>query len=186
MLSGQALVTVERQNDNDPVWMHLNTGGDRKKMRTLFLSASLFTFWVLLSGHFSTLLLVFGVLSVLLVMWLVARTDRVDREPVVLYPSLGLVGYGSWLMWCVVRSNIDLARRIWDPALPIRPSWNRLDIKVSTPLEKMLYANSITLTPGTLTTDVRDDHFMVHSLSEKNVCELRDGEMERRIRRLGV
>ena len=155
-------------------------------MRTLFVSVFLFAFWVLLSGHLSPLLLGFGVLSVSLVMWLVARIDRVDREPVVLYPSLGLIGYCAWLMWCVVRSNIDLARRIWDPALPIYPSWIRLDIEVSTPLEKTLYANSITLTPGTLTTDVRDDHFMVHTLSRTSVDELRDGEMERRIRRLGV
>jgi len=155
-------------------------------MRTLFVSVFLFAFWVLLSGHLSPLLLGFGVLSVSLVMWLVARIDSVDREPVVLYPSLGLIGYCAWLMWCVVRSNIDLARRIWDPALPIYPSWIRLDIEVSTPLEKTLYANSITLTPGTLTTDVRDDHFMVHTLSRTSVDELRDGEMERRIRRLGV
>jgi len=155
-------------------------------MRTLFVSIFLFAFWVLLSGHFSALLLGSGVLSVLLVMSLVTRADRVDREPIVLYPSLGLIGYCAWLMWCVVRSNIDLARRIWDPTLPIHPSWVRLDIKVSTPLEKALYANSITLTPGTLTTDVRDDHFMVHTLSKESVCELHDGEMERRIRRLGV
>jgi len=155
-------------------------------MRTLFVSIALFAFWVLLSGHFSALLLGFGVLSVLLVMWLVTRADRVDREPVVLYPSLRLIGYFSWLMWCVVRSNIDIARRIWDPTLPIHPGWTRLDVKVSTPLEKALYANSITLTPGTLTTDVRDDHFMVHTLSKEGICELRDGEMERRIRRLGI
>lgn len=155
-------------------------------MRTLFVSIFLFAFWVLLSGHFSALLLGSGLLSVLLVTWLVTRADRVDREPVVLYPSLRLIGYFAWLMWCVVRSNIDLARRIWDPSLPIHPGWKRLDVKVSTPLQKALYANSITLTPGTLTTDVRDDHFMIHTLSKESICELRDGEMERRIRRLGV
>ncbi|MEJ2321564.1 MAG: Na+/H+ antiporter subunit E [Gammaproteobacteria bacterium] len=64
--------------------------------------------------------------------------------------------------------------------------WQRLDTSVSTPLEKTLYANSITLTPGTLTTDVREDHFMIHSLSPEGIEELRKGEMEKRIRRLGV
>jgi len=150
-------------------------------MRTLFVSVFLFAFWVLLSGHLSPLLLGFGVLSVSLVMWLVARTDRVDREPVVLYPSLGLIGYCAWLMWCVVRSNIDLARRIWDPALPIYPSWIRLDIEVSTPLEKTLYANSITLTPGTLTLDVHEGRLLVHALTPNGAAGLRDGEMQRRV-----
>jgi len=71
-----------------------------------------------------------------------------------------------------VLSNIDLVRRIWDPTLPIRPTWQRLDIKVTSSLAKMLYANSITLTPGTLTTDVRKDHFMVHSLTSDGIEEL--------------
>jgi len=57
---------------------------------------------------------------------------------------------------------------------------------VATPLEKTLYANSITLTPGTLTTDVCDDHFLIHALSQEGIDELREGEMERRIRRIGL
>ena len=62
----------------------------------------------------------------------------------------------------------------------------RLDTQVSTAMEKTFYANSITLTPGTLTTDVGDDHFMVHALSQEGMRELREGEMERRILRLGI
>jgi len=94
--------------------------------------------------------------------------------------------YLLWLMWQVVLSNIDLVRRIWDPTLPIRPTWERLDIEVTSTLAKTLYANSITLTPGTLTTDVREDHFMVHSLSPEGIEDLRKGEMERQIKRLGI
>ncbi|MBT8430403.1 MAG: Na+/H+ antiporter subunit E, partial [Gammaproteobacteria bacterium] len=48
------------------------------------------------------------------------------------------------------------------------------------------YANSITLTPGTLTTDVREDHFMVHSLSPDGIEDLRKGGMEEKIQRLGI
>lgn len=155
-------------------------------MHYLFVSVFLFAFWLLLSGHFSALLLGGGVFSVLLAVWFLRRMDRSDGEPGRLYPAPRLLGYWLWLMGCVVRANIDLARRIWNPRLPIRPVWSRLDIRVSTPLEKTLYANSITLTPGTLTTDVRDDHFMIHSLSPEGLDELREGEMERRILRLGV
>ena len=155
-------------------------------MHYIFVAIFLAVFWLLLSGYFTTLLLSLGLLSVLLVVWFVRRMDQTDNEPGLLYPSPALFGYWLWLLWCVVKSNIDLARRIWHPELPIKPSWRRLDTQVRTPLEKTLYANSITLTPGTLTTDVREDPFMIHSLSNEGIEELRAGEMERRIRRLGV
>lgn len=142
-------------------------------------------FWVLLSGHFTALLLGSGVAAVVLVVWLLNRMDRSDNEPGTNFLSLQLFGYIGWLLWQVVLANIDLAKRILNPRLPITPSWTRLDTKVSSPLEKTLYANSITLTPGTLTTDVHDDHFMIHALSTEGIEDLRKGEMQRRIRCIG-
>ena len=155
-------------------------------MRNLPILAVLGVFWLLLSGHYTPLLLGLGLASVLLVIWFQRRMDRIDQEPIRLRPGFGLLLYLGWLLWSVIKANIDLARRIWDPRLPVEPLWARLDTQVTTPLEKTLYANSITLTPGTLTTDVRDDHFMIHALSQEGIDELREGEMERRIRRLGL
>lgn len=155
-------------------------------MYYLFVAIMLAVFWMLLSGYFTALLLSFGVLSVVLVVWLVFRMDRADKERRILYPTPRFFAYIAWLLVEVVKANIDLAKRIWHPDLPIEPNWTRLDTKVSTHLEKTFYANSITLTPGTLTTDVGDDHFMVHALSQEGMDDLRKGEMERRILRLGV
>ena len=153
-----------------------------------YFQSSLFVavVWLLLSGHYSALILSFGAVSLLIVIWFMWRMDRVDESLGVLPMRPRMLYYLLWLMWQVVLSNIDLVRRIWDPALPIRPTWQRLDIKVTSSLAKTLYANSITLTPGTLTTDVREDHFMVHSLSPDGIDELRKGEMERKIQRLGI
>ena len=159
---------------------------DFQDMHFIIVALTLYLFWLLLSGHFTVLLLGLGGLSTLLVVWILRRMDRVDGEPTTAHFSLGLLGYCSWLLWCVVRANVDVVRRIWDPSMPIDPCWRRLDTQVTSNLEKTLYANSITLTPGTLTTDVRDDHFMVHSLSEAAIEELKAGEMERRIRRIGL
>ena len=150
-----------------------------------FTAILLAAFWIALSGHFEPLLIGLGVTSVGLVLLVLRRMNQVDEEPCRLKATRRMFGYSVWLMGCVIRSNIDLARRIWHPALPIQPSWTRLETSVSSPLEKTLYAHSITLTPGTLTTDVFEDHFLVHSLSEAGLEELREGEMERRIRRLG-
>jgi len=150
----------------------------------VFLIVSLF--WLLLSGHFTALMLFFGAVSALIVTGFVRGMDRADGVPHMLRIGPRLLRYLAWLGWEVVLSNIDLVRRIWNPALPIRPTWQRLDTKVETPLEKTIYANSITLTPGTLTTDVQEDYFMVHSLSPDSLEDLRKGDMERRVRELGV
>ncbi len=155
----------------------------------LFIAFPLFAFWLVLSGYFLTLLLVLGVLSAIAVAWLVYRMDQVDHEPStlsLLSLGLGQLHYLFWLFGQVVVANIVVTRRIWDPSMPIKPAWERLDIQVSTPMEKTLYANSITLTPGTLTTDVKEDHFMIHSLSPEDIEGLRQGEMERRILKLGI
>ena len=153
-----------------------------------YIRSSLFVavVWLLLSGHYTALILSFGAVSLLIVIWFMWRMDRVDEELGVLPMRPRVLYYLLWLMWQVVLSNIDLVRRIWDPNLPIRPTWQRLDTKVTSSLAKTLYANSITLTPGTLTTDVREDHFMVHSLSPDGIENLRKGGMEEKIQRLGI
>lgn len=155
-------------------------------MPYLLLILFLSLFWLILSGHYTLLLLSLGFVSVLLVTWFVYRMDRVDGEPSFVYPSFRLLRYGIWLVWSVVLSNIDVARRIWSPSMPISPVWKRIDVKVTSNTQKTLYANSITLTPGTLTTDVKDDHFMVHALSEDGIKDLQDGEMERQVMRSGI
>ena len=155
-------------------------------MRYLFHVLLLGSFWLALSGHFSMLLVGLGVLSVALVVAILIRMDRADGESQFLRPTPRLVGYGGWLIGAVVKSNIAVARRIWDPKLPVRPVWQRLDTGVETPMERTLYANSITLTPGTLTTDVREGYFLVHALAAADVDALRDGDMESRIRRLRI
>ncbi len=155
-------------------------------MRYLYIAGSLSVLWLLLSGHFIALILFLGGLSVLGVTLILWKMDKTDAEPIKLRPGYKFFHYLGWLFWQVVLSNIDVARRIWSPSLPIEPCWEKLDTEVSTTLEKTLYANSITLTPGTLTTDVSEDHFMIHSLSPEGIEDLRKGEMQRRILKIGL
>lgn len=155
-------------------------------MHYILISVTLYAFWLLLSGLYLPLLLALGGLSVLISVYILRRMDKVDDEPIGLMPGLKFFKYVGWLLWQVVLSNIDVARRIWNPTLPIQPRWEKLETDVSSPLEKMMYANSITLTPGTLTTDVEDDHFMIHSLTPEGIEDLRKGEMQKRIKDLGL
>ena len=155
-------------------------------MKHIRLALTLGLFWIVLSGHFSAMLLGFGAVSVVLVAWFIDRMQLAPRNLLRPRHVVELPRYLAWLLGEVIKSNIRLARCIWHPRLPIDPSWSRLDTQLVSPRAKAMYANSITLTPGTLTTSVEDDHLMVHALFRSGIDELRDGEMEARIRRLDL
>ncbi|MGH1429727.1 MAG: Na+/H+ antiporter subunit E [Neptuniibacter sp.] len=143
-------------------------------------------FWLMLSGQYNLMFFTFGALAVALTVWFQVRMDRVDQEPAKVRMGFAMINYAIWLLWEIIRTNIDLAKRIWHPEMPVDPVWKRLDTSLKTSREKTLYANSITLTPGTLTTDVHDDYLMVHTLTPEMMEELEEGEMEDQIRKLGI
>ena len=141
----------------------------------------LFAIWVLLSGHFTPLLLVLGVLSTLLVVFLAARADLIDREiqPVFLRSSMLL--YWFWLGREIIKSNIHVARLILDPAMPISPNVFTVRAFQKTELGRVTYANSITLVPGTVAMDVEEDVITVHALTKAAAKDLKGGDMNRRV-----
>lgn len=153
-------------------------------MYYFILACILALFWILLSGHTSILLLSLGLVSVMLVIWIVGRMDRNDKAPVLMLFTLEIISYFGWLIWQIIISNIDVVRRIWDPSLSITPACRKIKVSINDPLIKTIYANSITLTPGTVTTEVGEDYFIVHALNAMGLDELEEGEMQRRLSRL--
>jgi len=141
--------------------------------------------WVLLSGIIEPLLLGLGLASALGVAWLKARADRDDGEPVYFALRVGrLPGYLLWLSWEIVKSNIDVSRRILSPSLPVAPAVRWLPASQRIELTRVIYADSITLTPGTLSIDLEDGAVEVHALNESSLDELERGEMDARVCRL--
>lgn len=153
-------------------------------MYYFILACILALFWILLSGHTSILLLTLGLVSVILVIWMVSRMDRNDKAPVLMLFNIELFFYFGWLIWQVIISNIDVVRRIWEPSLSINPACRKIKVSINDPLIKTIYANSITLTPGTVTIEVGDDYFIVQALNVESLDDLEKGEMEKRLKRL--
>ncbi len=152
------------------------------KMKHAFnLTLFLFAIWLLLSGHYTPLMILFGLLSTLVVVGLAARADLIDRgiQPVLIKPSVLL--YWVWLGREIIKSNIDVTRRILSPGLPISPNIFTVRATQKTELGRVTYANSITLVPGTVTVDVDEDIFTVHALTQEVAAELQRGEMNRRV-----
>lgn len=140
--------------------------------------------WILWSGHFTALLLSLGFVSCLVVV-LVARRMRVaDREGAPLEVSLRLVPYLPWLFWEIVKANVDVARRILHPRLPISPCIIRVKAGQKRDLGRVIYANSITLTPGTVSVDTQGETITVHALTREAAAGVQTGEMDRRVSRL--
>jgi multicomponent Na+:H+ antiporter subunit E len=141
--------------------------------------------WVLMSGQCTILHLGSGVVCSLLVTYVATRKKIIDEEghPIHLLAVTALT-YWPWLLYQIFLANLDVAYRIWHPRLPISPRLTRIPYRTRSDLGTVIYANSITLTPGTVTVDVGKRQLLVHSLTAKGERELRDGEMHERVRRL--
>ncbi|MBJ21902.1 MAG: hypothetical protein GY910_04670 [bacterium] len=153
-------------------------------IRALILFVALFASWLLLSGHFSTTLMTYGALSCAFIVALVAHLGILDVEALPVHLGIRPLLYAPWLMKEIVLSNLSVARVILDPKLPIHPRILRVDASQKTPVGQVIYANSITLTPGTVTLDVRDGQFLVHALTTDSAEGLLSGEMDRRVAHL--
>ena len=141
-------------------------------------------FWIVLSGHYTPLLIGLGVASCLLVAWRNRRMDDLDGDLVPLWTSLKVVWYMPWLLKEVFVSNVRVARLILARAPAVKPVMVRVRASQSTDFGRFVHANSITLTPGTLTVATSGQHFEVHSLTEAGAPPTEGGEMDRRVRRL--
>lgn len=149
----------------------------RDGMRFIILAA----FWWLWSGHTEPLVLFFGFASCALVTWLARRMDAIDGgEPPYTF-GLRPLGYLIYLLIEVVKSNLHVARVILDPKLPVSPCLVRVVATQKTDLGRVVFANSITLTPGTLTLDLRDGEVLVHALTQEAADGLLEGHMDARV-----
>ena len=153
-------------------------------MRSLSLFVSLAAVWLLLSGHYGALQLAFGALSCTAAVALAHRLGLMDDERLAPASWLRLPGYALWLLREIVKANVDVGRRILDPRLPVDPRLFEVRASQRTDLGRVLYANSITLTPGTIAVDVRGDTILVHALTAEGQAALETGEMDARVRAL--
>lgn len=150
-------------------------------MRHVSLILALAVFWLLLSGYFTPFLLIMGLASVLAITWFVDRRMRVvDREGHPIHLSLGAVTYWPWLLWEIAKAGWDVTKIILHPRLPISPEIIRVPATQKTDVGLVIYANSITLTPGTISLETEDGTILVHALTRAGAEGLESGDMDRR------
>ncbi|WP_416306619.1 Na+/H+ antiporter subunit E [Neptunicella sp. SCSIO 80796] len=140
--------------------------------------------WLCNSGIYTPLLLTLGLLSVFFVIWLSLRMGIIDDESQPLHLSRKLPAYYFWLAKQIIRSNIDVVVHVWRGNQSISPCVATIPIGQQSEIGKVIYANSITLTPGTVAMNIQPDSVLIHSLTADSMQELRQGEMARQVNRL--
>lgn len=148
----------------------------------LFLLFSLTASWLLWSGIYIPHLLILGAVSILLAVWVAHRAGYFDEQLFALRLSPRLLGYWLWLGGQIIKSSLDVTRIVLHPKLPISPTVIDVKSESSEAFDVVNLANSITLTPGTLSMDVDDDMIKVHALTEAGARDLMQGDMNHRVK----
>jgi len=150
--------------------------------RRFGLAAALALLWLLLSGYWNHATLVgFGVFSVALAVWLADRAEVIDNEgvPTSIFPRI--ITYTLWLLLEIGKANVQVAREVLRPEIKLTPKLIRIPSDQPSDLTRTIFGNSITLTPGTVTVDVREDSMLVHALTEDLADEDGLAEMGARV-----
>ena len=151
-------------------------------LRRISLALALFLFWLLLSGHYTPFLVAAGLGSSLLIVWFSDRLmSVVDPEGHPVHLTVGALTFWPWLSWEIAKSAWDVTKRILDPRLPISPVLVRVTASQRTTVGRVTYANSITLTPGTITMELEGNEILVHALTREGAESLKGGDMDRRV-----
>ncbi|WP_296715625.1 Na+/H+ antiporter subunit E [Tistrella sp.] len=147
--------------------------------RAFGLFLALLTTWLLMSGIYKPLIIGFGVLSCAFSVWIARWLGILDREGAPLGMLPRAIPYWFWLSVEIIKSNIDVFKRVWGLA-PIDPAWARVPTSQTTDLGRVIYAQSITLTPGTVSVDFEGGMIVAHALHSSALEGMGEGEMDRR------
>jgi len=135
-------------------------------LRGLILALGLFGLWLLLSGVYKPLWIGLGAASAIAVTLLVARMDVLDSEGLPAQMRFGTFRYWGWLQAEIVKANLAVTKILLSPRMNISPSIVRIKPTQQSDTGRVTFANSITLTPGTVTVDTDGDAFIVHALDD--------------------
>ena len=148
----------------------------------------LFAFWILLSGNFDAFHLTLGVISTLVVTFWTGDMLVIDSK-LPIGARLALLWrftlYTLWLLWQIVIANFHVVYVALHPKMDdiLEPQMVEFKTELKTDLAKFVLANSITLTPGTVTVRIEDGIFLIHALTDHTAAGV-PGDMEKRIQQI--
>lgn len=150
-------------------------------MRYAFiLTLAMIAAWLTLSGYFIPMILTFGAISIAIVVWMSRRMGILDAETVPYLSILQTLSYFVWLFAEIVKANVQVVKAVLSPDLEVSPTLVKIPLNTEADIAETMFANSITLTPGTVSVDMQRDHILVHALLEDMSAAEDFAEMEER------
>lgn len=138
----------------------------------------------MLSGHYTVTLMVIGAVCSIGVAALASRMAVLDKEGPPIFMLLGrALWYWPWLVWEIVKAGIDVSKIILSPSLPISPTMINVRASQKSAVGIVTYANSITLTPGTVSVEVEGNEITVHAITLSGAEDIEEGGMDRTVTR---
>ena len=148
-------------------------------MKSLILFLILLSLWLLMSGHYSILIITLGIISCAFCVYVAKRGNLIDDEGLPIFFIPRLSNYLIWLFKEILKSNFNTAKVIINGK--VEPETFTVKASQVTDVAKVTYANSITLTPGTVTTKMQKDVFEVHALNSDFGNDVRTNEMDKKV-----
>jgi multicomponent Na+:H+ antiporter subunit E len=150
-------------------------------VRWASLAIVLFLFWLALSGHYTPFLVAAGACSAVLCTAVAARMRIADAEGHAVHLAGGALTYFPWLLWEIAKSAWAVTKLVLHPGLPISPTMTKVVASQRSSVGIATYANSITLTPGTITVGVKGNVLTVHAVVRDGAMDLEGGGMDARV-----
>lgn len=157
----------------------------------LAMAVVLFAFWMVLSGRTETKFIVYGIVTAIVTaritypLLLVPNKSGTKRYFVFGVPIAHFIVYCIWLLWQLVLANVDVLLATTAQELDIDPKIVRFYFRADNPMASVVLANSITLTPGTVTVNVTDDGlYEIHALTKGAAAGVLDGSMAKKVAEL--
>jgi multicomponent Na+:H+ antiporter subunit E len=163
----------------------------RSKATLIILQfVALFIFWLILSGTYHLEYIIIGLVCSGLVTlfthdFLLHRSRKAKEFELSAFKILAsgarLIIYLFWLLWAIIKANIDVALLILNPKMPIDPVFLQFKTEYRWNLTKVTLANSITLTPGTITVDLAENRYLIHAITPASASDLETANMQNRV-----
>ena len=125
-------------------------------MRYAFiLTLAMVAAWLTLSGYFIPMILTFGAISIAIVVWMCRRMGILDGETVPYLSLLPTTSYFVWLFIEIIKANVQVVKAVLSPDLEVSPTLVKIPLNTDVDIAETMFANSITLTPGTVSVDMK-------------------------------
>ncbi len=154
-------------------------------MSFLITTIAMFIFWILLSGEFTFILITSVIIASLIVAYLSHDIFIGEAD---LKTEVGrvfrFIKYVPWLLWEIILANVEIAYLVLNPKPLVDPQIVRFKPDLKTDLGIVTLANSITLTPGTVTVEANKEEFIIHAIWQKSAEGIINGEMQRKVKKI--